>query len=109
MSTARRAELWGLTITEAMACELPVVASNVGGIPDQVADGQNGFLVAVESAAQMADRITTLVSNDSLRLEMARIAPSGACRVRAVTNDAEVSRLVQESLANTQSRHCGQV
>ena len=71
---ASRAEVWGLSITEAMACGLPVVASDVGGIPDQVADGQNGFLVAVGDAVQMAGRIQMLVNDRPLRNELGRRA-----------------------------------
>jgi glycosyltransferase involved in cell wall biosynthesis len=57
-----------------MACGLPVVASDVGGIPDQVADGQNGFLVAVGDAVQMAGRIQMLVNDRPLRNELGRRA-----------------------------------
>jgi glycosyltransferase involved in cell wall biosynthesis len=71
---ASRAEVWGLSITEAMACGLPVVATNVGGIPDQIADGQNGFLVEAGNAVEMAERIQRLVANGPLRLEMGRRA-----------------------------------
>ena len=56
-----KAEAWGLTITEAMACGLPVVASAVGGIPDQVADGQCGFLVPIGDADLLASRIEILI------------------------------------------------
>jgi len=69
-----RVEAWGLTITEAMACGLPVVASNVGGIPDQVADGRNGFLVPVGDAEHMADRIERLLEDNELRRGMGQRA-----------------------------------
>jgi glycosyltransferase involved in cell wall biosynthesis len=69
-----KAEAWGLTITEAMACGLPVVASDVGGIPDQVAEGQSGFLVPVGAAELMAARIGMLVDDDSLRDRMGQHA-----------------------------------
>jgi glycosyltransferase involved in cell wall biosynthesis len=71
---AARAEVWGLSISEAMACGLPVVASNVGGIPDQVADGSNGFLVPVGDAMQMAERIQRLIDDAPLRVTIGRRA-----------------------------------
>ena len=71
---AARAEQWGLSITEAMACGLPVVASDVGGIPDQVAEGQSGFLVPVGDADCMAERVGRLLENQLLREEMGRWA-----------------------------------
>ena len=73
-----RAEVWGLSITEAMACGLPVVASAVGGIPDQVAEGQGGFLVPPGDAAAMAERIQRLVGDERLRAEMGRRAQARA-------------------------------
>lgn len=73
-----RAEVWGLSITEAMACGLPVVASAVGGIPDQVAEGQGGFLVPVGDAVVMAERISRLVDDLQLRAEMGRRAQARA-------------------------------
>ena len=75
-----KAEAWGLTITEAMACGLPVVASDVGGIPDQVADGKGGFLVPVADPIQMADRIEQLVNDFGLRANMALQAAEKAER-----------------------------
>lgn len=77
---ASRAEVWGLSITEAMACGLPVVASAVGGIPDQVSDGQNGFLFPVRDARLLAERVRQLLAQDGLRREMGERA---AARARA--------------------------
>jgi glycosyltransferase involved in cell wall biosynthesis len=69
-----RAEVWGLSITEAMACGLPVVASDVGGIPDQVEEAHGGFLVPPGDATVMADRIRQLLDDSQLRTEMGRAA-----------------------------------
>ncbi len=73
-----KAEAWGLTITEAMACGLPVVASDVGGIPDQIAEGQSGFLVPVGDAKLMAKRIGALLDDPELRETMGQWASKRA-------------------------------
>ncbi len=56
-------ESFGLTLAEAMSCEVPVVATNVGGVPEVVADGETGHLVPygnVQSLAEAAIRILTV-------------------------------------------------
>jgi trehalose synthase len=65
-------EGFGLSVTEALWKEIPVVGGNVGGIPLQVVDGENGFLVSsVEEAAQ---RTLYLIKNPS---EAARMGKEG--------------------------------
>ena len=73
-----KAEAWGLSITEAMACGLPVVASDVGGIPDQVAEGQSGFLVPVSDAEEMAKRMNKLLKDNPVRQKMGEWAAKRA-------------------------------
>jgi len=55
----------GLTVSEALWKETPVVASNVGGIPLQITDGENGFLVKPLDYNGFADRIIYLLENPS--------------------------------------------
>jgi glycosyltransferase involved in cell wall biosynthesis len=50
-----------LTLLEAMARGLPVVATRVGGTPEVVADGETGFLVPAAAPEQLAERITALL------------------------------------------------
>jgi glycosyltransferase involved in cell wall biosynthesis len=60
-------EVWGLTMTEAMACGTPVIASAVGGIPEQVWHERNGLLVPPQDPAAFASAIERLLSDHHLR------------------------------------------
>jgi glycosyltransferase involved in cell wall biosynthesis len=53
----------GLAAMEAMFCGVPVVASNVGGIPDLVKDGETGFLVAPGDDAALAERLQWMLDH----------------------------------------------
>lgn len=59
-------------ILEAMALGKPVVASRVGGIPDLVKDGENGFLFEVGNVEQLAKKLRTLLSNKEMAVEMGK-------------------------------------
>ena len=63
-------EAFGLVTIEAMACGKPVIGSNVGGIPDIVIDGYNGFLIRPRDPQQIAERIVELIENPELRIKM---------------------------------------
>jgi len=64
---ASRAETFPHSILEALACGLPVVATAVGGIPEQVDDGETGFLIPAGDAAGMAEKMADLLLDDTLR------------------------------------------
>ncbi len=59
-------EGFGISLVEASACGLPVVAGNSGGIPDAVQDGETGFLVPPEDPAALADAICRLLGDATL-------------------------------------------
>jgi glycosyltransferase involved in cell wall biosynthesis len=61
---------------EAMACGLPDVASRIGGIPEFVEDGRNGFLFTSGDHRELADRIRRLADDPQLRDRMGRDARS---------------------------------
>jgi len=60
-------ETFGLTIAEAKACGVPVIGTATGGISEQIIDGENGFLIPPKDSAAMAQRLLTLLSDDTLR------------------------------------------
>ncbi len=59
-------EALGLVILEAMAAKTPVVASNIGGIPNIVKDGKTGFLVKPRSSAEIAEKVNKILDNEKL-------------------------------------------
>jgi len=63
-------EGFGMTVSEALWKGTPVVAGNVGGIPLQVIDGKNGYLV--NSPTECADRTIKLLRDPKLREEMGK-------------------------------------
>ena len=65
-------EAQGLTILEAMALSRPVVASNVGGIPEMVEDGVTGLLVPPHDAPALAAAIVRLLQDHQLADMVAR-------------------------------------
>ena len=67
---ASKAETFPNTILEAMACALPVIASDVGGISEQVVDGVTGLLVESLNPNQLAKAVLRLLEDPSLRLQM---------------------------------------
>ena len=71
-------ESFGLVALEAMACEVPVVVSNVGGLPEVVQDGVEGFLVAPRDVQTMAARAVQILSDETGRREMGRRARKSA-------------------------------
>ena len=61
-------------LLEAMACGLPVVASNVGGVPDIVQSGRTGYLLAPDDLGSFASVLARLVKDARLRAQMGRQA-----------------------------------
>lgn len=67
-------EPFGITPLEAMACGVPVIGSNVGGIKYSVADGETGFLVPPSDYRAVAEKVAIILHNDKLAAKMKRNA-----------------------------------
>lgn len=65
-------ESFGLVFTEAMSCELPILASNVGGIPETVRDGRDGLLCPPGRPDLLRKNIESMIENRDSRIEMGK-------------------------------------
>src|SRR5256886_1684716 len=95
VGASRRAERigvegFGISLVEASACGLPVVAGNSGGVPDAVRDGETGFLVPPEDPAAFSDAICRLLADDELARRV------GAAGRRAVETYYNWDRVVRD-------------
>ncbi|MCG1027059.1 glycosyltransferase [Virgibacillus halodenitrificans] len=67
-----RSESFGVAVLEASACEVPVVVSNVGGLPEVVQDGVTGYICNLDDLGKMADKLYELVMDEGKRAEFGR-------------------------------------
>ncbi|WNZ29234.1 MAG: glycosyltransferase family 4 protein [Candidatus Bathyarchaeota archaeon] len=67
-------EAFGVVLLEAMACETPVIATQTGGVPEIVRNGENGILVSVNNYIELARAIDYLLDNEDIRLKLGKQA-----------------------------------
>ena len=60
-------EAFGLVLLEALACGVPCIATDIGGIPEVIEEGVNGYLVPLGAVQQAADRAIVLLKDDALQ------------------------------------------
>ena len=65
-------ETFGQSLIEAMAFYVPVIGSDVGGIPEIINHGENGLLVPPGDEASLAEALLKLINDDKLRRRLAR-------------------------------------
>jgi N-acetyl-alpha-D-glucosaminyl L-malate synthase BshA len=73
-------ESFGLAALEGMACGVPAVCSRVGGVPEVLRDGVEGFLVEARDVPTMAARVLEIFSNPARQTEMSQAARRRALR-----------------------------
>lgn len=81
-----------MAVIEALACGLPIVATRVGGIPDLVFPGLNGFLVSAGKPDHLANAIQQLIGNSQLRHSMQ------AASLRLALENFDIEKLVLQLL-----------
>ena len=65
-------ESFGLSALEAQACEVPVVATRIGGIPEVISDGETGFLSEIGNVEKMSEDAVKLLQDQNLRRQFGR-------------------------------------
>ncbi|TLS35891.1 N-acetyl-alpha-D-glucosaminyl L-malate synthase BshA [Pseudalkalibacillus caeni] len=83
-------ESFGLVLLEAMACGVPVIGTNIGGIPEVIKDGVNGYLCQIGEIESIANKAIRILTDDELRARMAEEA------VLTVKNDFNAQRVLSQ-------------
>jgi glycosyltransferase involved in cell wall biosynthesis len=91
-----------VTILEAMACGLPVVATRVGGIPDIIEDGTNGYLVDARDQEQIAEALLRVLQDKMLQKIMSNNNRKSAEKYRWDTVAATLEGVYQNSLGSSE-------
>ena len=87
-----RSEGFSNALLEAMACGVPSVITRVGGNPEAIADGENGFLVSVEDDTAAAEKLLALLRDPA---RAAKIGENGRISVQArFSADVMIQRLI---------------
>jgi glycosyltransferase involved in cell wall biosynthesis len=95
-----RSEGLGLVAVEAMAAGRPVIATNVGGIPEVVVDGETGVLVPPEDPAALAAAIHSLLADPVLAARMGQAGRRRARELFSAERMAEKTAALYEELSS---------
>lgn len=96
-------ESFGLAALEAMACEVPVIATRVGGLPEVVKHGENGYLVGLGNTDAMAERAIEILSNESKQREFGKRGREWAVGEFNTERVIPMYERLYESVINAQS------
>ncbi|MEM3824259.1 MAG: glycosyltransferase family 4 protein, partial [Candidatus Bathyarchaeia archaeon] len=87
-------------VLEAMACGIPVVASDVGGIPEMVSHGRTGFLVEPCNSSRLAEALVSVLMDEDLKRRLASNAFRLVSNLYTWSNVARQVTAVYERLLN---------
>jgi glycosyltransferase involved in cell wall biosynthesis len=98
---AMSSEFEGLSVAviEALALGTPAVVTGVGGMPEVIQDGQQGFVVPPGDTQALADRVVTLLEDEPLRLRMGEAGRERATRFDIRTTVRRMEEVYEELLA----------
>ena len=82
-------ESFGLVLLEAMACGVPVIGTNVGGIPEVIQEGVSGYICELGDITSIAEKAVEILTNESLHKEMSENA------IRSANEDFHQEKIVK--------------
>lgn len=94
-------EPFGRTLIEAMHLGTPVIATDHGGNPEAIRDGETGFLVDAEDPAVFAPPLRRLLTEDDLRRKITTAAATGLDRFGTPAHLRQIEALYQELIDET--------
>ena len=80
-------------VLEALACEVPVVATDVGGIPELMINGETGYLVPAKNSLELSKKVNKLLEDENLREKMGKLGRKSIIR-RGLTWEAHAKKTV---------------
>ncbi len=100
---ASRFEVFGYTVLEAMAVGCPVVASDVGGIPEIIRSGQNGILFRSQNVDSLVSSVQSLLDNPDLAASFANAARRSVVDYRPEATAAFAAEFYEETIRTFQA------
>jgi glycosyltransferase involved in cell wall biosynthesis len=94
------AEPGGTVAMEALRVGTPVIASNLGGLPEVVLDGINGLIVPARNSAALGAAITTLVDSPDLRAAMSAAAKESSKRFTAHALMGDIVAMYEQTISD---------
>ncbi len=100
-----KAESFGMVLLEAMACGVPVIGSDIGGIGQVIKDGINGTLVPPADSARLAASIQYLLTNPAYTSSLAAEGRTQAVRNYAWTDRGRATARILENAVKLEATH----
>jgi len=80
-------------VLEALACEVPVVATDVGGIPELIINGETGYLVPAKNPLELSEKVNKLLGDENQREKMGKFGRKSIIQ-RGLTWEAHAKKTV---------------
>lgn len=103
MPSIKESESFGVAALEASAMEIPVVASDIGGVPEVVEDGKTGILVEPKNVKKLVEAIKKLIEDENLRKKMGKAGRKFVERNYNWTNNAQQMENLYKELLDEKS------
>lgn len=91
-------ESFGVSVIEAMSCELPVIVSNIGGLKEVVANEETGLIVPNEDSVEVSKKIEYLYQNPKQAIELGKNARSEVILKYSWKKSVEIMNNIYKSL-----------